>query len=300
MGETLKHLEVSPSDYHSKLLLNREDIFAEDSYLSKSAMSELKDSSLWKWRHHPKKYNSDSMRWGSLIDCLLTTPEEFDDLYEVANYPTFQSNAAQAWCKEVEDGGKVALLKCKLEDAKKSITIFPQHYEANRIIKNSQKQCILFGKYTDPDYKRSINLKGLADFIPNDRKYLADLKTTGKFTRKDLKKTIYDYQYHVQAAFYLMLYNKANPNDKRDRFRIVWQQSVAPYEVAVQELTLDDIKQGQLVAKYYLRKLTRAYALDEFPMMCGDRAEMVSMPEWCSISDEMMIEDMDVIEAPKK
>ena len=75
-------LEVLPSEYHSKLTLNRSDIFASDSYLSKSALWEFFKGSPYKWQNHPKQFKStDAMKWGSLVDCLTTSPEDFDSQF---------------------------------------------------------------------------------------------------------------------------------------------------------------------------------------------------------------------------
>ena len=69
--------QINPSDYHSLLTLDRSNIFSKDSWLSKSAVWELFQSSLYRWRYHPKQYSTGAMRWGSLVDCLVTSPEDF-------------------------------------------------------------------------------------------------------------------------------------------------------------------------------------------------------------------------------
>jgi hypothetical protein len=68
-----------------KLRVNRANVFAPESFLSKSVLWELDASSLYKWRYHTEvKKITEAMRWGSLIDCMTTTPELFEAEYMVA------------------------------------------------------------------------------------------------------------------------------------------------------------------------------------------------------------------------
>lgn len=79
-------LEVSPRDYHKKLTLNREDIFDPESWLSTSTLKELRNCSLYRWRFAPKTFNgSAASDWGNVIDCLITTPDEINDVVHVGD-----------------------------------------------------------------------------------------------------------------------------------------------------------------------------------------------------------------------
>lgn len=92
-------LEISPRDYHSKLTCNRANIHAADSFLSKSVLWELYKGSLWRWRFHPReKKQTAAMKWGSLVDCIATTPELVDSEYIIlpADAPERPTEAQQA------------------------------------------------------------------------------------------------------------------------------------------------------------------------------------------------------------
>ena len=292
-------LELLPADYHSKFKINRDDIFDKDSWLSKSALWELRSSSLWKWKNHPKQYTTKAMQWGSLVDCLLTCPIEFPDTF-VVQPPTYKGpatarkgaeiidkpwNANAKVCKAwiAEQGDKAILSQETLDEAHKAVKIIMTHRAASWIIDNSETQVFLHGKYKD------LNLKCLVDFAPPSV-FLADLKTTADFSVKGFESTILKYGYHVQAGFYLMVWNQMHPNDKRERFQIVWQNSAAPYEVACTEIPHADIVRGQDLALKLIKQLITAYKTDSFPMLCGDGVQMVSCPVYGSMAEDEEID----------
>jgi len=88
--------EISPRDYHSKLTCNRANIHAADSFLSKSVLWELDSRSLWKWRYHPRKMEpTAAMQWGSLVDCLATTPELLSESIAISPYDSYRTKEAR-------------------------------------------------------------------------------------------------------------------------------------------------------------------------------------------------------------
>lgn len=98
--------------------------------------------------------------------------------------------------------------------------------------------------------------------MPEGTDYLADLKTTADFTATGFAKTIGKFGYHAQAAHYLQMHNLQNPDDQRDRFLIIWQQSSAPYEVAVTEIPKVDIMDGQMIFDHLLGRIIKAAESD--------------------------------------
>jgi len=266
-------LEVLPSEYHSKLTLNRSNIFASDSYLSKSALWEFFKGSPYKWQNHPKQFKStDAMKWGSLVDCLTTAPEDFDSQF-IIRPDTYtdtkdkvkpwngNSNSCKAFIKDADDRGLDVITEYTLREARKAAhNLLTRHKESAAMFAKSDKQVILHGSFDE------VNIKGLADLVPRGEKYLSDLKTTGKFTMQGFERTTRDLGYHVQAGLYLMLWNAQHPDDQRDRFRIIWQDSSAPYEVAVTEIPALDIAAGQDLVNYLINQIIACAKVDLWPM----------------------------------
>jgi hypothetical protein len=286
-------LEVSPIDYHSKLGLDRSNIFAPDSYLSKSRLFELANCSLYRWRFAPKEFSpTGAMSWGSLVDCFLLTPEEVAKTVVFSPYADYRSKAAQEFKKEIEASGRV-LMKADEQDAiNKAVSILKSDRLAGPIIENSNKQVILLNEI------QGVKFKGLVDIAPIGADYLCDLKTTSDFSIRGFSNTTAKFGYHIQAGIYLKLWNLCNPDDQRRGFRFIWQDSSAPYEVAVTELPTADIEAGSEWAAFQLDRLIKATDENKWPNILGDKIAVIGRPTWATYADE---EEFDgVVAAPNR
>lgn len=264
----MKTADLSPSRYHSDLVLNRKDVFSEDSYLSKSVIWSLYQSSLYKWRYFPTNFKpGPAVIWGSLVDCLATAPDEYDDCFVISEFDSFRTKAAREWKEEMADSGKTVITKELLKDAQFACDVLTKkHKYAASLIEKSRSQVVLIDKIQHPSVSRPVNVKGLVDFVPEGEDFLIDLKTTSDFTPGGFEKAIAKFGYHVQAAHYLGMWNALHPDDQRHRFQIIWQSSSRPYEVAVTELPESDIADGADMFNHLLGKIVRAAEKDYWPM----------------------------------
>jgi len=286
-------LEISPRDYHQRLQLNRSNILDENSWLSKSKLWELKKTSLNRWRYAPSIFTgSAAADWGTVIDCLITTPEEIDTVIAIHDYPDFRTKEAREFKADAAASGKVLMTKAQYEAAVGAANKLHEDKEAGSIIRGSKKQVVLLNKLL------GVNFKGLVDLAPENAPYLADLKTTGNFSIREISKTIDNFGYHVQAALYLKLWNLCFPDDKRNRFRFIWQQSTAPYEVAVTELPGFDISVGEDWAATQIERLKKATETGYWPGITEGKCILLGRPAYAAIQDE---EELDgLISAPSE
>tara|TARA_R110000765_G_scaffold414795_1_gene515508 strand:- start:3169 stop:4044 length:876 start_codon:yes stop_codon:yes gene_type:complete len=258
-------LEVLPSQYHSALGLDRGDIFNPDSYLSKSTIWELYQSSLFKWRNYPRQFKpTPAMSWGSLVDCLVTSPDDFENQFVMSPFDSFRTKEAKQWKEDCTQDIVTVDMVAKAKGAAAILT--GGHKVAAEIIERSQTQVVLLNKIQHPASEKTVNMKALLDFAPEGVDYLADLKTCHDFTANGFEKAIGNYGYHVQAAHYLSMWNMQHPDDQRDRFLIIWQDSAAPYEVAVTEIPGADIADGADLFNHLLGRIVRAADKDDWPM----------------------------------
>ena len=88
---------------------------------------------------------------------------------------------------------------------------------------------------------------------------LVDLKTTtvNIYNDSDIARHLAKWKYHVQAALYLHIYNKVT-DDYRNRWQIIWQRSVSPFEIRVTELDEDYLSKGRDFVSFYLPRFVRA------------------------------------------
>lgn len=279
-------LEISPTEYHSRLKVNRADIFDADSYLSKSVLWELKKSSLWRWRNAPSTFKgSAAADWGSVVDCLTTTPDEIDDLVSLSPYDSFRSNESKEWKAEQVAAGKIVMSGKQMREAEKAAERLRNHHIAAGFVANGQKQVVLLNKVKLPDYPE-VKLKALVDLAPITGPYLVDIKTTNTLTPSALSKKTAELGYHAQAGLYLKLWNLCHPDDQRDRFAFIWQCSEPPYEVCVSELPAADIHAGEEWIAHQIQRLASATRFNRWTDPLENQIAVIGRPEWAGYQDE--------------
>ena len=278
--------EISPADYHARLRCDRSNVLSSASWLSKSVLWELAQSSLFKWRYYPKEFNpTDSMQWGSLVDCLTTTPEEVEEQVAISPYDHYRKAVAKEWRDENLAAGKIVIKQEQFDEAQKAAEmLLKKNSVSAAIFANSSKQVIIGGKIL------GAQIKGLLDLVPQGEEYLVDLKTTNDFSIPGFEKTMANLGYHVQGGLYLKLWNAMFPCDQRNSFRLIWQHSEPPYEVAVTEISANDLEHGEAYARHLIVRILEATKANHWPMMMEGRVPILNRPNWSSMSEEAKIQ----------
>lgn len=273
--------EIRPRDYHAKLKCNRANILDPDSYLSKSVLWELDSSSLYKWRFHTKpKTITPAMQWGSLVDCLATTPELAGTDVVECPFDSYRTNEAKAWKAAQEAENKIIVSGADMIEAKAAVKMLTETCKASAdIFAKSKSQVIVAGSVL------GAKVKGLVDMAPEGEDFLADLKTVSAFSLEGFAKQVANFGYHMQAGIYLNLWNAMFPNDQRTRWKFVWQDSEAPYEACVTELAPQDIEAGWAYASTLIQRLLDATATNKWPMAFEQEA-ITTRPTWAAMQEE--------------
>lgn len=209
-----------------------------------------------KWLKGWKKEETAAMQAGSLLDCLVLTPQQFDHHYAVfpETYPDSKDGKPKPWnrnatfCKEWEkDQGKRECIKQKeLDEAKKARDEFMAHPIIGPFVEHSDMQVMIIGTYTATN-GLEIPVKCLIDLAPGPGEFansLADLKTTEDASPKAWRRSVQSYGYHWQAALELDLWNAAR-NEQRFEFRHVIQEQVFPFEPGLRLLSAEYIAIGR-------------------------------------------------------
>jgi len=272
---------MTPQEYHQTLLCNRENILADDSYLSKSVLWQLKSNSLYRWRFAPRTFTgSAAADWGSMVDAELTEPGGCESIVAISPFDSFRSKDAREWKEEQASAGLVVVKQSDVDQVKIAANKIRLDRNATDLLNCSEGQVILTSRIRD------VGVKCMIDLVPEDRPYLVDIKTTGDFSPSGISKKIAQFGYHAQAAWYLKIWNNENPDDQRSRFRFIWQSSESPYEVAVTELPAMDIAAGEDWCANALEKLTYATENNRWPNILGDKVAVIGRPGWADSQDE--------------
>jgi hypothetical protein len=262
--------------------------YENDSAVSQSQLKLLDES--------PRKYEAtyitrtlskaptDAMEFGTLVHGLTLQPSVI--AIEIAVIPdsALTSNgqrrgkAWDAFCEATE--GKLRVLQQDYDRAlaiSKKVWSHPFYEFIFDRIERVEVPII----WTDPI--EPVSCKGIPDIVAEE--WVIDLKTTKSLTgflqgRDELvSKTIADFGYHLQAAFYLRgasLYY----GDQKTRFAFLVVETEEPYRVYAMELkaeaiTAGEVKMQRLLAEYVRRMQTGDWSEE------GERSLLqVGIPAW--------------------
>lgn len=232
----------------------------------------LSKSLLWKFGQSPFvfKENYDAgikfeptpaTDWGSLVDCLVTSPAEFLEVAAIGNFQNWLTKEAKAFRDSARADGKIPFLQSKLPHLELAANRMREHIAA-RVSGDIQYQVQLT---TDIEIDGTVyQCKGLADMLV-DGAELQDIKTTGQgLDDRSLRNKINDLGYHVQAAWYIDLL-RANGVDSPETFTLHFQESDFPFRTRSVILDYADIAIGREWYNHALYEWHRCVTTEVWP-----------------------------------
>ena len=128
------------------------------------------------------------------------------------------------------------------------------------------------------DASTGLECKCRPDWLTDDGSIVVDLKTTKNASIQGFKRSVADYRYHVQAAWYLHGLEQATGR-RPDQFIFICVESTAPFACAVYAADAEMIERGHDQAMRDLAKLAVCKAADHWPSY-SDQIETISLPGW--------------------
>lgn len=226
--------------------------------MSRSALMEFAQCP-HKWIQTPDRDSTKALDWGSLVDCLLFTPSEFDEQFVLspATYTngkgkempwTLKSDTCQEWKDEKEQAGLIVITQTKLREAGKAVEVLKADKKVSALLGQSRFQVMIAGNYKDHETGLVIPCKTLQDIQPDSQSIhgsaLADLKTGYDATAQKWSRKVNDFDYDAQAAMELDMFN-AESGQERDQFLHIVQESDAPYEIGRRTLSHEFLEIGR-------------------------------------------------------
>jgi hypothetical protein len=224
--------------------------------MSSSALREFaRCPSRWVGGYEPP--DSEAKQYGSLLDCLALTPDQFDDRYAVrpATYPDSKTgepkpwNANSNWCKawiEEQEGAEI-VSPGELDEAQLAVKRLRSDEIIASFLDDSDKQVWVAGLWKDEATGIIVPVKCLIDLVPRAdtvfAKCLGDLKTTRNAALMPWQRWCYSAGYHIQAAFNNALYCAATGEDRTD-FCFIVQENYPPFQTGKRLLSQDFMALG--------------------------------------------------------
>jgi exodeoxyribonuclease VIII len=265
-------IETNPEDYHKKEFLRCTPEYPISS-------SDIREFILC-----PAKYKSggeeetenNSLLFGSLLDCKLLTPKQFDSRFaiqpeyytdEKGNEKQFTklSNTCKKWI--AEQGNKTIITVDKLFEVQQAIDKIKEDETIASFIKQSDTQVFISASWVDEDTKLGIPIKALIDILPReDSEYsscLADLKSTRDASPINFNRSVFSFGYHIQGAFYIDMINAVK--ESRDTFCFIVQENKKPFQVGKRILHVDFLDMGRNEYQAALRNYCKCLKSGFFP-----------------------------------
>jgi len=128
------------------------------------------------------------------------------------------------------------------------------------------------------DAATGLQCKCRPDWLTTDGSLIVDLKTTEDASPAGIRKSIANFRYHVQAAWYLDGIERAIGR-RPEQFLFVCVEKRAPYACAVYAADAEMIDAGAKQARLDLDTLAVCKAADAWPGY-SDQIEPISLPAW--------------------
>lgn len=217
-----------------------------------------------------KEEDTKALILGSAIHCAVFESADFKNRYigapEGVDRRTKEGKAVWA---DLESSGKTILTATDHETVTNTARSVLDHPTAQKLIRNGHPELTLFSELEGIETKCRMDY-----YIPG---VIIDLKTTEDASPSGFARSVANYGYDIQAAWYLDCCEAADFNAHTFIFIVV--EKSAPHAVALYELDIQSIETGR--AKY--RKAIEIYknCIDtgNWPGY-SEAIEMVSLPAW--------------------
>lgn len=235
------------------------DYFARPEVSRSDLVSLLKAPAKFPHRRANPMPTTPAMQLGSIVHAKVLTPDEFDNEFLVS-YES--SRRTKAWKADVERAaieGKECLLASDLTEADATAdaarAAFPHLLDA------CEKEVAIFATHADS----GVRVKARLDLLHDS--YVADLKTTKDASEDSVVRSVGNFRYDIQAAFYGDL-GGAVAGLEHLPFLFACVETEAPYMTAEWDLSEEWVENGRADYERAL-ELYKKYEAEGYPKTLG-------------------------------
>lgn len=213
---------------------------------------------------------------GSAAHSLVLEPQAFVRDFAVApegiNRRTNEGKAQWA-AFESQAGGKTIIDGETYRQAQAIAAAVANHPAAGPLLREGQAEVSVLA--SDPE--TGVAIKCRPDWLRDDG-WIVDLKTTSDASPAGFGKSVANFRYHVQAAWYLDTMTAAY-GEAPSGFIFVAVEKVAPYAVGVYRIEAEAIAMGRRHARRNLTDLVACREANRWPDF-GAEIQSLVMPRW--------------------
>lgn len=217
---------------------------------------------------------TEEMTFGSAVHTLVlgagaeVVPLDFRD---------WKTNAAKDARAALAADGKIPLLRKDYERAEAMSIAVHEHPLAAALLRSGKPEQALFWQ----DAETGVQCRALVDWmdIRRGRLIAVDLKTCSSADPDKIAKAVYEYGYHLQAAFYLDGI-KTLELGERPAMTFVFLEKQPPYLVNVVQLDHLALEAGAFYVRKAIRTFRDCTASGEWPGYRIDDIERIELPAY--------------------
>lgn len=209
------------------------------------------------WYKHKKDFPcekvTDAMLLGSAVDMQVFEPEKWETEFAVLPELNLRTNAGKEAKAEFEAAnvGKRIITQDMYEQALSMALKVRLDNRASNLLHGCQYQASLFFN----------GLKGRPDAMKLGQ--MADLKTTQDASPEEFRRSIFKYNYHNQAAWYVALARSLGL--PIETYHIIAIEKTEPYLVGIYRLGRNLLQRGLEENSHQLARLRECEMLDHYP-----------------------------------
>lgn len=229
-----------PNIQHNMVKMSDEQYFKVDA-LSNSDFRLLAESVLHYENKELFKLEGASLELGSAVHKLVLEPNDFNNDFVIEDFEGYELNkntklykeAKALWLKSAK--GRKVLSK----DLFDQVTLMARNVKAiaGGLLQGGVAEYAFFSEFD------GIPVKCKADYFIESAGVVIDLKTTKSI--KDFKKSVLEYGYGTQSAFYTDVISSIGK--PAERFVFILVETTKPYMVSVQEMNIEGIEEGRAI-----------------------------------------------------
>lgn len=190
----------------------------------------------FKYQQTAPRKETPAMFIGSAVHCATLEPEAFDERYIVAPKIDKRTKDGKAAWAELEASGKVVLSEDDGEQVMRIAHAVRANKSAAKLLTNGKAEVAVFSEIDG----QAVKCK--CDYL-RENVAVIDLKTTDDASEKGFMKSVLNYGYHQQAAFYMDVMQAVG--QPVERFVFVVVEKTAPFLVAIHELSDEFVELGR-------------------------------------------------------
>lgn len=258
---------VSHTDCHTRVL----------GVASKSGLDKIARSPLHyrEWCLSGGDEPTPAMRFGSLAHRFLLEPEKAASMVQLPDFGDGRTTAAREAKRAflAEHDGAEFVSADDWTTLRGMQLAIDSHDVAKKLIVNGIAEASIF--WTDAE--SGIECKARPDYWIESLGLLVDLKTTEDASPGEFAKSVANYRYHVQHAFYLD--GMVSLGKQVNGFVFIAVEKKPPYAVGVYQLDAASVGKGRELYRRDMATLAQCLFADDWPAF-GNQVMELSLPLW--------------------